>query len=306
MDRSEDPTMAALAGPPEVASDAPLSAQLDAALVAAQRGDPDAFRLLYRDTQPRLLRYLHALTGATPKTSPQKPGCTSPATCTPSTATTTPSAAGPPPSPATAPSTTCAATPAAPRLSPSPPKTSPASPPQTTPPAPPSTPSPPPPPSASSPPCPPTKPKPCSCAPSSAWTPPAPPPSWANDPALSAPPPTAACAPSPATSTSRDRTILRPKGRTEHHEKGAVVPDAQGPQRPRGQIGFLPPPLGRSSRADGRPGCEQRRLGLRRHHRGRNRSAVRRDRRRRGAGPGCDRSGPVRGGRHGRRHRPRR
>jgi RNA polymerase sigma-70 factor (ECF subfamily) len=63
MDRSEDPTMAALAGPPEAASDAPLSAQLDAALVAAQRGDPDAFRLLYRDNQPRLLRYLHALTG---------------------------------------------------------------------------------------------------------------------------------------------------------------------------------------------------------------------------------------------------
>ena len=55
--------MAALAGPPDVASDAPLSAQLEAALVAAQRGDPDAFRLLYRDTQPRLLRYLHALTG---------------------------------------------------------------------------------------------------------------------------------------------------------------------------------------------------------------------------------------------------
>ena len=63
MDRSEDPTKAALAGPPDAASDAPLSAQLDAALVAAQRGDPDAFRLLYRDTQPRLLRYLHALTG---------------------------------------------------------------------------------------------------------------------------------------------------------------------------------------------------------------------------------------------------
>ena len=55
--------MAALAGPPDVASDTPLSAQLEAALVAAQRGDPDAFRLLYRDTQPRLLRYLHALTG---------------------------------------------------------------------------------------------------------------------------------------------------------------------------------------------------------------------------------------------------
>src|ERR1700685_994461 len=63
MDRSEDPTMAALAGPPDVASDAPPSAPLEAALVAAQRGDPDAFRLLYRDTQPRLLRYLHALTG---------------------------------------------------------------------------------------------------------------------------------------------------------------------------------------------------------------------------------------------------
>jgi RNA polymerase sigma-70 factor (ECF subfamily) len=63
MDGPEDPTMAALAGPPDAASDAPLSAQLEAALVAAQRGDPDAFRLLYRDAQPRLLRYLHALTG---------------------------------------------------------------------------------------------------------------------------------------------------------------------------------------------------------------------------------------------------
>src|ERR1700685_3235804 len=63
MDRSEDPTIAALAGPPGAASAAPPSAPLEAALVAAQRGDPDAFRLLYRDTQPRLLRYLHALTG---------------------------------------------------------------------------------------------------------------------------------------------------------------------------------------------------------------------------------------------------
>src|SRR6202167_5298619 len=54
MDRSEDPTIAALAGPPGAASAAPP---------AAQRGAPDAFRLLYRDTQPRLLRYLHALTG---------------------------------------------------------------------------------------------------------------------------------------------------------------------------------------------------------------------------------------------------
>src|SRR5487761_160396 len=29
----------------------------------AQQGSSDAFRLLYRDTQPRLLRYLHALVG---------------------------------------------------------------------------------------------------------------------------------------------------------------------------------------------------------------------------------------------------
>jgi RNA polymerase sigma-70 factor, ECF subfamily len=36
---------------------------LEAALAAAQRGDPDAYRAIYRDTQPRLLRYLHALTG---------------------------------------------------------------------------------------------------------------------------------------------------------------------------------------------------------------------------------------------------
>jgi RNA polymerase sigma-70 factor, ECF subfamily len=38
-------------------------AGLTAAVVAAQRGDPDAFRALYRDTQPKLLRYLHALVG---------------------------------------------------------------------------------------------------------------------------------------------------------------------------------------------------------------------------------------------------
>src|ERR1700721_1411132 len=29
----------------------------------AQRGDPEAFRALYRDIQPRLLRYLHTLAG---------------------------------------------------------------------------------------------------------------------------------------------------------------------------------------------------------------------------------------------------
>jgi RNA polymerase sigma-70 factor, ECF subfamily len=32
-------------------------------LGAAQRGDAEAFRVLYRDIQPRLLRYLHALVG---------------------------------------------------------------------------------------------------------------------------------------------------------------------------------------------------------------------------------------------------
>jgi RNA polymerase sigma-70 factor, ECF subfamily len=43
-------------------TDATLSALVDA-LEAAQRGDSDAFRVLYRDIQPRILRYLHALTG---------------------------------------------------------------------------------------------------------------------------------------------------------------------------------------------------------------------------------------------------
>jgi RNA polymerase sigma-70 factor (ECF subfamily) len=36
---------------------------MGAALAGALRGDPGAFRALYRDTQPRLLRYLHALVG---------------------------------------------------------------------------------------------------------------------------------------------------------------------------------------------------------------------------------------------------
>jgi RNA polymerase sigma-70 factor, ECF subfamily len=60
------------AGPP---SDVPQSAptallvrgcdvmDLAAVVAEAQRGDADAFRALYRDTQPRLLRYLHALVG---------------------------------------------------------------------------------------------------------------------------------------------------------------------------------------------------------------------------------------------------
>ena len=36
---------------------------LAGAVERAQHGDPDAFRALYRDTHPRLLRYLHALAG---------------------------------------------------------------------------------------------------------------------------------------------------------------------------------------------------------------------------------------------------
>jgi RNA polymerase sigma-70 factor (ECF subfamily) len=38
-------------------------AELEAALRAAQAGDGEAFRLIYRDLQPRLLRYLRALVG---------------------------------------------------------------------------------------------------------------------------------------------------------------------------------------------------------------------------------------------------
>ena len=39
------------------------SAVLTDVLVRAQRGDGEAFRVLYQDTQPRLLRYLRALVG---------------------------------------------------------------------------------------------------------------------------------------------------------------------------------------------------------------------------------------------------
>jgi RNA polymerase sigma-70 factor, ECF subfamily len=41
----------------------PADHDLAAALAGAQDGDPDAFRVLYRDTQPRVLRYLQALVG---------------------------------------------------------------------------------------------------------------------------------------------------------------------------------------------------------------------------------------------------
>jgi RNA polymerase sigma-70 factor (ECF subfamily) len=42
---------------------APSLAEPDAAVRAAQQGNADAFRVLYRDIQPRLLRYLRALAG---------------------------------------------------------------------------------------------------------------------------------------------------------------------------------------------------------------------------------------------------
>jgi RNA polymerase sigma-70 factor, ECF subfamily len=42
----------------------PGAVGLAGAVGRAQDGDPDAFRALYRDTQPRLLRYLHTLVGA--------------------------------------------------------------------------------------------------------------------------------------------------------------------------------------------------------------------------------------------------
>jgi RNA polymerase sigma-70 factor (ECF subfamily) len=55
-------------GPPGAADLAgikgpPGTPDLAAAVADAQHGSPDAFRALYRDTQPRLLRYLHALVG---------------------------------------------------------------------------------------------------------------------------------------------------------------------------------------------------------------------------------------------------
>lgn len=41
----------------------PTAADLHEAIRIAQRGDADAFRMLYRELQPRLLRYLRALVG---------------------------------------------------------------------------------------------------------------------------------------------------------------------------------------------------------------------------------------------------
>jgi RNA polymerase sigma-70 factor, ECF subfamily len=41
----------------------PRQADDEGLVELAQHGDPEAFRVLYRDIQPRLLRYLHALVG---------------------------------------------------------------------------------------------------------------------------------------------------------------------------------------------------------------------------------------------------
>ena len=53
----------ARSGPQEQAGEPAEDGALADAVVRAQGGDAGAFRLLYRDLQPRLLRYLHALAG---------------------------------------------------------------------------------------------------------------------------------------------------------------------------------------------------------------------------------------------------
>jgi RNA polymerase sigma-70 factor, ECF subfamily len=55
MDRSADTALPVTARP-----DKP---DLSDAVRAAQQGDQQAFRVLYRDVQPRLLRYLRAMVG---------------------------------------------------------------------------------------------------------------------------------------------------------------------------------------------------------------------------------------------------
>jgi RNA polymerase sigma-70 factor, ECF subfamily len=64
MDRSADTALPDTAQPPSAgraaAADKP---DLSEAVRAAQQGDEQAFRALYRDLQPRLLRYLRAMVG---------------------------------------------------------------------------------------------------------------------------------------------------------------------------------------------------------------------------------------------------
>jgi RNA polymerase sigma-70 factor, ECF subfamily len=58
---TKDQIRAGVCGTGPVREETAEDAELGDALVRAQRGDAEAFRLLYRDLQPRLLRYLHAL-----------------------------------------------------------------------------------------------------------------------------------------------------------------------------------------------------------------------------------------------------
>jgi RNA polymerase sigma-70 factor, ECF subfamily len=50
-------------GPASMSASLEGEVGLEDVLTRAQRGDAEAFRLLYRDLQPRLLRYLHGLAG---------------------------------------------------------------------------------------------------------------------------------------------------------------------------------------------------------------------------------------------------
>lgn len=62
VDRSVDAWLPS-AGADSAGPAQPSAGDLTAALAGAQGGDPDSFRALYRDTQPRVLRYLRALVG---------------------------------------------------------------------------------------------------------------------------------------------------------------------------------------------------------------------------------------------------
>jgi RNA polymerase sigma-70 factor, ECF subfamily len=62
--RTDEPTTGTSpAGSRDPAGDTDGAEDLGGVVELAQRGDPEAFRALYRDIQPRLLRYLHALVG---------------------------------------------------------------------------------------------------------------------------------------------------------------------------------------------------------------------------------------------------
>ncbi|AUY54362.1 RNA polymerase sigma factor [Streptomyces sp. CB01881] len=61
------PTSGPPAGPPSVPPPGAAPADLSAAVRAAQDGDEEAFRLLFRSVQPGLLRYLRVLVGGRPE-----------------------------------------------------------------------------------------------------------------------------------------------------------------------------------------------------------------------------------------------